>query len=353
VKRESITFSKYWSDRLSDYVTSLTWSPNGEWLATASAAGDVCLYHPLKASFHQYAASGQSISRVAFSSDNHYLAAGGQDGYLSIWDLRSDPNCSAIFSLPGDGPWIDQLAWHPQKALFAYGVGSRVCIWDIEQPLQIAELDFQNSSVLHLAWHPQGDLLAVSGHGGIKVWNRNDWRAEPKLIAVPGASLYSAWSADGQYLASGNLDRTLTVADWNQLPPWLMQGFPGKVRQVAWSTPSRSGAPIIAAACVEGVTVWERNPKQNQTWTSRVLQYHKDTVNAIAFQPNSFLLASAGQDGRIAIWDASQKLSHTIKVPSGGCSNVAWNPLGTLLAGASSDGNVIVWRLENKSKGFG
>lgn len=45
-----------------------------------------------------------------------------------------------------------------------------------------------------------------------------------------------AWSTDGKFIAEGNLDNTLTVVEWDcPAEPWVMRGFPGKVRQLAWS----------------------------------------------------------------------------------------------------------------------
>jgi WD40 repeat protein len=297
-------------------------------------------------------ADGQAISTLGFSADGQFIAVGGQSGEVLVWNIQAiEPVLALAQSHPG--AWIDQLAWHPSRAIMAYGVGCQGQIWDVQQDHQVAELDFVSSSVLHLAWHPQGTWLAASGHGGIKVWSQDDWSSPPRLVAVPGASLHCAWSADGRYLGSGNLDRTLTVTEWASPPPWLMQGFPGKVRQVAWSEPNtQSGSPVVAAACAEGVTVWERDNRPGGGWKSRVLEYHRGRVTTISFQPRSLRLASAGQDRTIALWDNGKILSQTLKLPHGSCSALAWHPTGTLLAGATTEGELILWQQQKNVKGF-
>ncbi|PSN18333.1 WD40 repeat domain-containing protein, partial [filamentous cyanobacterium CCP5] len=253
--------------------------------------------------------------------------------------------------LPHPDAWIDQLTWHPQQNLLAYGVGSQVQIWDVEHNRLVANLEFASSSVLHLAWHPDGHLLAVSGHGGVKVWDTADWSAEPRLIAVPGASLYAGWSSHGRYLASGNLDRTLTVVEWDSPPPWLMQGFPGKVRQVAWADGTASKTPLLAAACVEGITLW-RLSDPDKGWKSQVLQHHQDRVNAIAFQPDHCLLASAGADGKLCLWHQGRP-RQTLQAKSG-LSTLAWHPSGFYLATGSISGEVSVWKPQAAGgRGFG
>lgn len=357
MKTGSVKFSKSWRYCLSDYVTALAWSPDGEWLAAASAVGEVVLI-PV-ADFENAIAlrptDDQAVSTLGFSANGQYLAASGQTGDVTVWQVGA-AGYPVVLSQSHPGAWIDQLAWHSSQSDLAYGVGSQVQLWDVAQARQEAALEFANSSVLHLAWHPDEDLLAVSGHGGIKIWHGDDWEAEPKQIGVPGASLHVAWSADGRYLGSGNLDRTLTVAEWNNPPPWLMQGFPGKVRQIAWSQPgTASGSPLIAAACMDGVTVWERNQRLNGGWQSWVLQHHQERVNAIAFQPYSLLLAAAGQDGIITLWQNGKTLAQTLKVSNGGCSILAWHPAGTGLAAAGTNGDIVVWqpKVKESAKGFG
>ncbi|ASC72487.1 WD-40 repeat protein [Halomicronema hongdechloris C2206] len=350
-----------WHSSLNDYITALAWSSRGDWLAVVSAAGEVRLYHRSQSWVELQGATGQSMDALAFSGDGQFLAASGQAGQVMVWSLRSLPTASstpsplaAAFTRSHPGVWIDRLAWQPQEHLLAYGVGTQVQIWDVTGHLQWAQLDVQTSSVLHLAWQPQGKLLAVSGHGGIRVWNREDWTAEPKLIAVPGASLYGAWSADGRYLGSGNLDRTLTVAEWNCPPPWLMQGFPGKVRQLAWSEPTLSSdSPLLAAACVDGITVWRRGKSQRADWRSTVLQGHRDRVNAIAFQPGSQLLASVGQDGQLCLWQGGKRLIQAITLDSEGVSAVVWHPGGDYLASGTASGKLTVWQVSMQRKGFG
>ena len=349
-----LKFTKSWRGSLADYITALQWSPDGAWLGMASASGEVALYDQTSADFAILRqADGQSINALGFSADSQFLAAGGQSGTITVWDTKASGS-SPLWSQSYDGEWIDRLAWHPSQNYLAYGVGSKVYIWDISGNQKLAELDFADSSVLHLAWHPDGICLAVSGHGGIKIWSAEDWQTPPKLIEVPGASLHCAWSDDGRYLGSGNLDRTLTVAEVESPPPWLMQGFPGKVRQVAWSNlPTQSGSPLIAAACLEAITVWERQAPSGGGWKSRVLQHHRERVNAIAFQPDSLLLAAAGQDGVVSLWEQGKTLATSLKFPQGGCSALAWHPTQPLLAVAGTTGEVMVWKQEQRSKGFG
>jgi WD40 repeat protein len=352
VKTAKLQLTPQWHHALSDYVTAVQWSSAGDQAAVASAAGEVVLFLPTGTATPLQSIQGQAVNCLGCSNAGDFWAWGGQSGELCLWQEQTGER-SVLAAY--DGTWIDTLAWHPTLPLLAYGVGPIVHIWDVKAQTAIATLDFEASSVLHLDWHPQGDRLAVSGHGGIKVWSQSDWSAAPTVVEVPGASLFCAWSADGRYLGSGNLDRTLTVTEWGCPPPWLMQGFPGKVRQIAWSMPNApSGSPLVAAACVEGITVWERGKQVKKGgWQSQVLQHHQDRVNAIAFQPDALLLASAGQDGRVALWREGRKLDQSLKVSSTGVSALAWSPTGDRLLAGGNSGEVVLWQVSRRAQGFG
>ena len=362
MKTETVSFTQHWHRTLKEYVTALTWTPNGAWLAAASAAGEVVLCQSPEAMFTLQQANSQAINGLSFSADGQFLAIGDQSGTVTVWAMPTSPNDS-LEQLSDLAPylqhthpsvWIDQLTWHPHQNILAYGVGPQVQIWAVAQNTLVTELDFQDSSILHMAWHPHGTALAVSGHGGVKVWQWDDLSTAPRLIAVPGASLHIAWSAEGHYLGSGNLDRTLTVTELDDSPPWLMQGFPGKVRQLAWSTLlTPSGSPLLAAACAEGIILWQRSPKSKGNWRSRVLKHHQARVNAIAFQPNSRLLASASQDRQVGLWQDGKKLFQILKGFRDGVSCLAWHPSGEQLAAGGIAGEILVWKSSHRARGFG
>lgn len=341
-----------WQTRLQDYVTAIAWSPKGHYLAASSAAGEVYLWHSSNQQLLLQDRDRAAISCLSFSQDGQFLAAAGQRGAVKIWSLPQ------ITTQPIEIPvspsaWIDHLAWSPVTNQFAFNVGRAVHIWAADTQTVAVGLDFEKSSVLGLAWHPQGQSLAVCGHTGTKVWNAQHWPETPYLLKVPGASLQAAWSRDGRYLAAGNFDRTLSVLELGKPPPWLMQGFPGKVRQLAWSEPiTRAGSPYLAAACLEGITVWERDATGNN-WTSRVLQAHQGFVQAIAFQPGTLLLASAAQEGQLYLWQDAKFVVQSLQGVSHGFSCLAWHPQGHCLAAGGDRGEILVWSRPKARRGFG
>lgn len=328
-----------------EYIRSLAWSSKGDRLAIITAGGELALWQEENTTLLQ-SINNYSLDCLGFSVDGEWLAVGGQAGKIKIWRL-AEKTFELFTTLDFGIAWLDSLVWHPQQNLLAFGVNRQIKIWDAESQTIIAHLDFEASSVFNLAWHPQGNLLAASGHGGVKVWHDSNWMQKPDQLEVPGASLDCAWSYDGQYLASGNLDRTISLLHWDNPPPWLMQGFPGKVHQVAWS--QKKDNPLLAASCQEGITIWQFN-HQSKNWQNHILK-HQKMVQAIAFSPNSSLLASTGDDGCIKLWQQGKKLIQTLP-GTAEFSCLAWHPQGKYLAAGGKNGELMIWQRSLSGKGF-
>ena len=339
---------------MSDYVTAIAWTPDNSRLAACSACGEVVLYDGKTGTpTVLQAAQGQSLDALSISHNGQFLATGGQAGILSIWEIQGQ-SPRLLAQLEHSRLWLDCLEWNPHHAELAFGLGRYVQVWDGLTQTVATTVHFEASSVLDLAWHPQGEYLAVSGNQSLKIWQRQQWDEDPQVLATGGASVAIAWATDGSYLASGNNDCSLLVWDRGCSDPWRMSGFSGKVRQIAWSTPTpKSKTPLIAAISGEDIVTWTKSTDPDIGWTAQILDSHEDKVTAIAFQPNSQLLASASEDNRIYLWHKAQQIAQILKGSSQGFSSLAWNSSGTALAAGGHQGEIFVWTESTQGKGFG
>lgn len=345
-------FKLLWRNTLSDYVTAIAWSPNGTWLAASSAAGEVvqCEVKTGQMTLLQ-GARGESVDALSMSADGQFLAAGGQAGTVWIWRLEGN-SATLITTLEHPRAWIDCLRWNPQHPELALSFGRYVQVWDAPTQSVIATLNYESSTVLDLAWHPQGDRLSVGGHPTIETWQRQDWDEDPTVVETGGASGAIAWSPEGTYFASGNSDCSVLIWEDGNAHAWHLTDFPGKVRQLAWSVPTANGVTLLASISSQSIIVWTKDSTP-LGWMPQVLDAHQDILSAIAFQPQSQLLASAAKDGLLYLWDKGEKLTQTLKATSAEWSCLAWNASGKAIAAGNNQGEVMVWTERTSGKGFG
>ncbi|MBW4597391.1 MAG: PD40 domain-containing protein [Brasilonema angustatum HA4187-MV1] len=347
-------FEQQYSGTLSDYVTVIAWSPKGTTLAATSAAGEVVLWQDGDLTTLQ-TGNGESVNCAAFSKDGQFLAVGGQDGKVKIWR-----ESELIATLENSPAWVDKLAWSPTDNHLAFSLGRYVQVWNADTREIVVTLNFDASSVLGIDWRDDGEYLAIGGYLGVKIWDSQNWDEDPYILDIPSVSVAIAWSPDGKYLASGNMDRSITVVESQMLSsdgeaqPWLMQGFPGKIRQIAWSElATQQGAPLVACSSVDGIVVWEKQADDSLGWEATVLTNHVDIIQAIAFAPKSFLLASAGTDGWICLWKEAKEVSQILTGVSSGFSTLAWHPQGNQLAAGGENGELFIWSKTKLGQGFG
>lgn len=345
---KSPQFDLRWRGAISDYITAIAWSPDGKTLAVSDAAGEVALWNGGDLVILQPACD-RGVDCLAFSQDGQFLATGRQDGQVQVWRWQERTLIATLEKAPD---WIEHLAWSPTANKLAFSFGRYVQLWDAETKDIEATLNFDNSSVLSLAWRPDGDYLAVAGYQGAKIWHQ-DWSEDPYVLMLPSASLAIAWSYDGKYLAAGNMDRTITVLEWNNPHPWVMRGFPGKVRRLAWSKVTTVDAPLLAASAIDGIVVWSKHPDEFVGWEGTVLERHTDVVEAIAFASDGLLLASASIDGQVCLWHKAKKLIQVLTGAPEGFSQLAWHPQEQQLAAGGKNGEVLVWSKATRGAGFG
>jgi WD40 repeat protein len=352
----------HWRGEMSDYVSAIAASPDGHWIAIADAGGQVCRIElgTLKISELQ-GNSGQSIDCLEFSPDGQFLAAAGQAGTVMLW--RMQPEIELITTLEYPRAWIDCLVWHPTELKLVFQAGFDLYIVNlaniggtgVKAPSigglgadKIVQLPI-GATAQAIQWHPQGHLLAIAANDRLIALPDGKWDQESVIpLAAPATTI--GWSQDGRYLALGNLECHLFMWEWGNPDPWRMQGFPGKVSQIAWSDDDQ-----LVMSSLEGVVRWERS---GDDWQNQIGLEHQDKVMAIAFSPSlsspslsspgSSLLASGGQDGRLILW-RDGRMAGRLKGFGSGIASLAWSSLGDYLIVGGVNGELRIWEIGNDS----
>lgn len=158
----------------------------------------------------------QEVCGLKWSPDNQYLASGGNDNRLYVWNLHS---LSPVQTYTEHVAAVKAIAWSPHHhGLLASGGGTAdrcIRFWNTltGQPMQSVDT---NSQVCNLAWSKHSSEL-VSTHGysqnQILVWKYPSLSQVAKLTGHSTRVLYLAMSPDGEAIVTGAGDETLRF--WN------------------------------------------------------------------------------------------------------------------------------------------
>lgn len=158
----------------------------------------------------------QEVCGLKWSPDNQYLASGGNDNRLYVWNQHS---LSPVQSYSEHMAAVKAIAWSPHHhGLLASGGGTAdrcIRFWNTltGQPMQCVDT---GSQVCNLAWSKHSSEL-VSTHGysqnQILVWKYPSLTQVAKLTGHSYRVLYLALSPDGEAIVTGAGDETLRF--WN------------------------------------------------------------------------------------------------------------------------------------------
>lgn len=143
---------------------------------TGCAAGDVFISHRENAQIiAQLPRHEGGVESVAFSSKSlaHvYIAIGGADGIVRVWDLESSTE-RCHFSHSGV---IAKVVWHPQKSILlsASSDGSLV-LWDILKGEEMVRLTGHRAFVTDVCFNgDSGFIASTSADGSVRLFDVRD-----------------------------------------------------------------------------------------------------------------------------------------------------------------------------------
>ncbi len=275
-------------------VESLSFSPNGASLVTASSDGEVRVWRTSDGTerFVLSMRGGDTLAsepvEIRFSADGRSLLVAGL-ARVRRWSLGDGRELDAD-AAHLDG--IERVAVSPRGWAASCDGGSVVYRWDLASGAREL-LTGHESNVTDLAVSPDGSLLATTAlDHGVRFWG--DGRAPSRL--ANGRHYSGALCADFDPRGS-----VLMVGDaWGQARSWVTADG------ALWN--------------------WFRLHHESEDW-------HDYGVDDLAWSPDGSMLATTGADGYVAVWlstalDDEEPLAK--RAMQDAC-DIAWTPDGTSL----------------------
>lgn len=293
---------------LRDNVRALAFSPDGQLLATASTTeGGFLLGRNSIVQLFDAASGdrqhcfiqrpGNAIAALAFSPDGRFLAGGGRNGVIYLWDLEARKRAG---TLRDRAESVGALAWSPDGAsLVSVGAEGPLHIWDPLARDLLRTLPHTSETAGVLAFSPDGQLLATDGpERTIELWDLALGVPLQPLVGHSDRVVALAFSPDGQLLASSSGDWERAIRLWDvptaeAIVTWNDGGAAARALQF-----SPDGRLLLSGGSDRFVRLWDVAGNR----LLRLLRGHQAPVNCVAFCPSGRRFASGGTKATVKLW---------------------------------------------------
>jgi WD40 repeat protein len=294
------------------------------------------------------------VGSLTFSPNGNYLATEAGDATARIWNVNSGRQLHVLKGLTGPYPAV---AFSPDsKYLITEHTsnerqkGWEAMVWSVESGAQLFTLRGHQGAITSINFDHDGKLvITTSEDGTARLWSAKTGQALRTLNGHIGPVNSAAFSHDGKLVVTASWDKTARL--WDAETGKALRALEGHTEQItnAAFSPDRefivtTSKPNTASLrnTKEAARVWRTETGELVT----MLSGHDRWINGAAFSPNGRWIVTASDDLTARIWDAQTGKSLVELRHTGEVTSACFSHDGKLVVTASKDNTARVWEVK-------
>ena len=321
-------------------VNSVSISPDGTTLASGSDDKTVKLWDIRTGEcLKTFQGHTDAVESVEISRDGRIVASSSSDETIKLWNISSG---ECLNTLRGHTNIVLSVAISPDNTTLASGSSDKtIKLWDIRTGECLKTLHGHTNRIRSVAISSNCVILASVGYDRqVKLWDIKTGECLNTLQEHTDWVRSVAISPDSATLLSGSDDQTVKLWDINTGECLkTLRGYINFIRSV---TISPDNTVIVSGNEDQTVKLWDIRTGQ----CLKTFDEHTSRVNAVAISPDSTTLASGSYDRTIKIWNiTTRKCLKTLSGHTACVNSVVFDRGGTILISASADRVLKLWNI--------
>ncbi len=203
----------------------------------------------------------EKFTSVSFSPDGNTLATGDTDNEVCLWAIRTGEQYligEQLATFTEHTETVTSVAFSPDRKTLASGsLDKTIRLWDVKARKHLKAISGHEKGVNVLAFSPDGKILASGSEDGtIRLLKIDDYEILYAPIENVGNVNAIAFSSDGKILTSINSDSKY-INFWNVQTGKLMHTFSGHTKIINAIVYSPDGETLASVSSDGTVLLWD------------------------------------------------------------------------------------------------
>jgi WD40 repeat protein len=330
-----------------NWVFAVEFSADGSRLATSGYDKTVRIWDAATGKqLNQFTGHTATVRSVAIARDGQKLVSGSADRTARIWDLAGS---NAPIELKGHEAAIRAVAFAPDGATVATaGEDNSVRIWDTATGKHLRTLSGHTNMVWCLSFSPGGRTLASGGFdNNVRIWDPQTGKSLQELKGHTDVVAALVYTADARALLTASHDKTLKrwAAKSPPVPPLadLQVADEGGAR-FGFITPDSK--TLVTGSNTGFVKFWDLATGE----MLKAVKQQRGMAGGEMSRDGTRLITS-GYGSQVYLWDVvEQRQLAAIDIGHPDSVAVAISPDNSKLAAGGNDGAVVILEVASQSK---